>query len=93
MWGNPTLLNRENIITNWLRKVNIDTINWKELFDRSTDHKQCNIPWLVKFKESFCETSSQRDTILAKIKSELIKTDLLYELTYGINLSKVLFKF
>ena len=34
-----------------LRKVDIDIINWEKFFDRSADHKQCNIPWLVNFKE------------------------------------------
>ena len=54
-WDSPTLLNLlkkywEKIINNWLRKVNIDTISWEELFDRSADHKWCNIPWLVNFR-------------------------------------------
>ena len=42
--GNPTLLNvlkkyGEDIINYWLRKVNVKTINWEKLFDRSADHK------------------------------------------------------
>ena len=54
MWGNPILSNllkkyREKIINYWLRKVNIDTINWEKRFDRPDDHKWCNIPWLADF--------------------------------------------
>ena len=42
MWGNHTFLNLlkkhwEKIINYWLRKVNIDTNNWEQIFDRSTD--------------------------------------------------------
>ena len=38
MWGNLTLLicwenYGENIINYWLRKVDIDTINWEELLE------------------------------------------------------------
>ena len=44
MWGNPTLLNLlkkywEKIINYWLRKVNIETINWEKLFNRSADQR------------------------------------------------------
>ena len=28
----------------YCEKINIDTINSKNIFDRSTEHKQCNIP-------------------------------------------------
>ena len=31
-------------------KINIDTIKWENLFDRSANHKLCNILWLVRFK-------------------------------------------
>ena len=44
MWGNPTLL--QYIYWLWSlskkiywEKVNIDTINWEKVFDRSADHK------------------------------------------------------
>ena len=43
MWGNPTLLNllkkywKKVIISYWLRKVNIDTINWEKLYDGSAE--------------------------------------------------------
>ena len=55
MWGNPTILDLlkkywEKIIKNLSRKVNIDAINWEELFDRFADHKYCNIPSLINFK-------------------------------------------
>ena len=39
MWGNPTLAHGEKAIEKILRKQNIDIINRKKLFDRSTDHK------------------------------------------------------
>ena len=34
-----------------MRKVNVDKISWEKLYNRSADHKQCNILWLVNFKE------------------------------------------
>ena len=39
MWGNPIEKYQEKTISYWLKKVNIDTINWEELFYRSADHK------------------------------------------------------
>ena len=37
--GNPTLVHGKKAIEKILRKQNIDLINRKKLFDRSTDHK------------------------------------------------------
>ena len=31
----------------YLEKINADIISWEKVFDRSADHKQCNIPWLL----------------------------------------------
>ena len=41
--GNPTLLDLlkkywKKIINYWLRMVNVDTINWEKLFDRTANH-------------------------------------------------------
>ena len=33
-------------------KINIDTIHWEKVFDRSAGHKKCSIPWLVNFNDA-----------------------------------------
>ena len=45
-----TFLSGKIYIKKFWKKTNIDTINWKKLFDRSAEHKQGNTPWLVNFK-------------------------------------------
>ena len=44
MWGNPTRFQYIYWLWSLLKKkywekVNIDTINWEKVFDRSADHK------------------------------------------------------
>lgn len=39
MWGNPTLFQRVKSIEKKVRKINIDIINSKKLFDISVGHK------------------------------------------------------
>ena len=40
----------QNLLKIYGEKINIDKINWVDLFDRSTEHRYCNIPWPVNFK-------------------------------------------
>ena len=39
MWDNATLVHRPKSIEKILKKMKIDTINWKKIFDKSADHK------------------------------------------------------
>ena len=45
---------KKSIEKKYWEKINIDTINWEKLFDRSAEQKWCSIPWLVNLNSNYC---------------------------------------
>ena len=54
----------EKLLKKYLVKINIDIINWEKLFEKSANHKECNIPRLVNFKLFFDLTQNLSGRIL-----------------------------
>ena len=61
--------------------MNFDTIHWEKLYDRSTDHKWCNIPWVTNFQNSrnfWFYSFAQQWSLYHQEKSDVIKNLFFY---------------